>query len=324
MNATEARAANFVFIQNLVLCVSTLDACMNYETGALAIPKWWNILRISAISVISIACVACSDSLPSVPAHWSRTVQVEGQTEPVPESWVSTPEGKLAHSIKIPNPLPKDSGYRKGMTGKEYFEHLCKTEAGEFNYRPVDTVEGFFFARPPMRPSDDALKDRFLLEAPEIERTYQLLRATPEERAQTFVNPPWRLYSFVEEPDGKSGLEGGYLRMSGYRQDHSLMKVEVVSKLVSRFGMIWRGIKRPNDREFAIAGSEWIVFDLTTKEVVALQRNFAFSGFVRNVPGGIYWLNALSCPNVPPVDNLPSKFYVFVSTSLRPIAKDQK
>ena len=54
---------------------------------------------------------------------------------------LATEEGKFAHSIRIPNPVPEDSGYKPG-TSKEYFDHLCKTEAGEFIYKTVEKVEG--------------------------------------------------------------------------------------------------------------------------------------------------------------------------------------
>ena len=34
---------------------------------------------------------------------------------------------------------PEDSVYKPGMTSQEYFDHLCKTEAGEFIYKTVGT-----------------------------------------------------------------------------------------------------------------------------------------------------------------------------------------
>ena len=54
----------------------------------------------------------------------------------------------IRHSIKIPNPVPEDSGYKPGMTPQEYFDHLCKTEAGEFIYKTVENVEGMYMMRP--------------------------------------------------------------------------------------------------------------------------------------------------------------------------------
>ncbi|MBS0337604.1 MAG: hypothetical protein JSS40_12460 [Proteobacteria bacterium] len=275
-------------------------------------------MRLTIVLIASLVCVACDETASKQSAsRWTQFVQVDGQPEPVPIEWVSTPEGKLAHSIKIPNPLPKDSGYRKGMKSEEYFAHLCKTEAGEFIYKTVDNVEGFYFARPPLRPTDDDLQDRYKLEAPEIERTFQLRIATPQDRALTFVDGSPRFYSFVEEPSSTKGISNSYVRSSGYRQDISPMKVEDTNELKSRFGMVWRGVKRQNDRELLIAGSEWIVFDLQTKEVLALQRNFSITGFTRNVHEGIYWLSAPGCPNLLQ-GNLSKRFYEFLTKSLRP------
>jgi hypothetical protein len=252
---------------------------------------------------------------PEIKSRWTNFVQVQGQPEPVPAEWVATPEGKFAHSIKTPNPLPKDSGYRRGMATSEYFDHLCNAEAGEFIFRTVESVEGLYFMRPPKRPTDDELRDRFKLEAPEIERTFRLHPATPVARAQTFVNPPWAQYLFVEEPfEG-----GGYLRVFGYRQDVATMKVERVSKLRSEYGLIWRGITRPHDRELAIAGSEWIVVALRTGEVMAMHRNYARAVYDGYSKDGTWWMNALNCPNVRPANNFFSeRFYGFVARVLKP------
>lgn len=279
-------------------------------------------MRLVTALLVSLSCVACGGLASAQKGYqWTKFVPVEGQPDPVPAEWVSTPEGKLAHSIKLPNPLPKDSGYRDGMDSKEYFEHLCKTEAGEFIYKTVDNVEGFYFARPPKWPSDDDLKDRYKLEAPEIERSFQLLEAKPAARAVFFVSPPWRLYSYVEEPAIGLEFRLPYVRSSGYRnryrKDASQMLVEEVAKLNSRFGMTWRGIRRQHDRESSIAGSEWIIFDMNTKDVISVQRNFARTGFTKNTSEGIYWLNALGCSAFRQ-NNLPTRFYEFATKSLHP------
>jgi hypothetical protein len=276
-------------------------------------------MRLVTVLFVSFACVACNEPLAIQPSsRWTQFVQVEGQPDPVPAEWVSTPAGRFAHSIKLPNPLPKDSGYRKGMKSEEYFAHLCKTEAGDFIYKTVDNVRGFYFARPPRSPTDDDLRDRYALEAPEIERTFQLMRPTPQERAEIFFSPPWNLYSFIEEPSAINASGQPYLQMSGLKHDVSPMKVVTVPDRKSEYGLIWRGVKRPSDRENAIAGSEWIIFDLRTKEVLAVQRNYGRTGFTRNAQGGIWWLNALSCPDMHPEDNLSNRFYLFATKSLRP------
>ena len=248
---------------------------------------------------------------------WKRFVQVDGQPEPVPEQWLATPEGRFAHSIRLPNPVPKDSGYRRGMTSEQYFEHLCRTEAGEFIFKTVDDVEGFYFMRPPGSPRDVDLKDRFALEAPEIERSFQLMRSTPIDRAKIFVNPPWAAYKFVEEPDPSGQFGERLLRASGYRQRETPMQVEVVRALASGYGMTWRGLKRPQDRELAVAGSELIVIDVETQNVLAIQRNFALTGRTRNAPGGIWWLNAIACPSVGERTIHGIRYYRFLSRVLK-------
>jgi hypothetical protein len=266
---------------------------------------------------------ACSAQTP-LPHRWTQFVQVEGQPEPVPAEWVATPEGKLAHSIKLPRPLPKESGYRPGMTSEQYFDRLCKGEAGEFIYKTVENVSGLYLARPPKRPTDDDLKDRYKLEAPEIERTFQLFRATTEARATTFVNPPWALYSFVEEPNQDGRNAKPYVHVAGYKQDTSPMKVERTVDLKSRFGMIWRGIRRTHDREHGIAGGEWIVFELKTTEVLAVLRDYGRTGFTPNAPDGIWWLNAVNCPNSPAKHIRSSRIYDFATKSLKPAVEGKK
>jgi hypothetical protein len=79
---------------------------------------------------------------------------------------LATKEGRFAHSIKIPNPIPEDSGYKPGMTSQEYFDHLCKTEAGEFIYQTVENVEGLYMMRLREQASDDELSHLYALEDP--------------------------------------------------------------------------------------------------------------------------------------------------------------
>jgi hypothetical protein len=96
------------------------------------------------------------------------------------------------------------------------------------------------------------------------------------------------------------------------------MQTVGVGELKSRYGMTWRGVKRIKDREHTIAGSEWIVFDLKTREVLAVLRNYGLTGTTSNTPDGIWWLNAMSCPNSPSKNILPSRFYDFSIKVLEP------
>ena len=83
-----------------------------------------------------------------------------------PADPLATEEGRFAHSIKIPNPVPEDSGYKPGMTSKEYFDHLCKTEAGEFIYKTVENVDGVYMMRPRRRATDYMLEHLYVMEDP--------------------------------------------------------------------------------------------------------------------------------------------------------------
>jgi hypothetical protein len=170
-----------------------------------------------------------------------------------PADALATEEGRFAHSIKIPNPVPEDSGYKPGMTPQEYFDHLCKTEAGEFIYRTVDNVDGLYLMRPREPVNDFKLQHLYALEDPfaysDIETD------TPQ---KLFINPPWWRYKFFEikKTGPTSGLKSPthFLRYSGFVQDKSPMKVEEISAPTSQYGYTWRGINRPHDRELGIVG----------------------------------------------------------------------
>ena len=102
----------------------------------------------------------CAASPPPSPYRWTEFVSVRGHANPIPKQWVATPEGRFAHELVIPNPVPVDSGYKSGMSTGDYFRLLCEKEAGDFIFRKVEDVEGLYFARPPKRPSDQDLMDR--------------------------------------------------------------------------------------------------------------------------------------------------------------------
>ena len=82
-----------------------------------------------------------------------------------PADPLATEEGRFARSIKIPNPVPEDSGFKPSMTPEQYFDHLCKTEAGEFIYKTVENVEGLYLMRWE-KVDDDRLQHLYALEDP--------------------------------------------------------------------------------------------------------------------------------------------------------------
>jgi hypothetical protein len=250
-----------------------------------------------AILLATLAIAACAAG-ESPSKGWTEYVKTKGQPEPVPADWVVTPEGKFAHSIELPQALPGYSGYRAGMTHEQYFDHLCSSEAGAFVYKTVAGIDGFYFMRPPREPTDDDLQDLYKLEAPDIERLFQLYRATPGDRSTIFIVPGLRDYKFVEERNPATGL---FERASGVvPRETRPRELERSRERRSRYALTWRGIKRYRDRESGIAGSEWIVIDLVSNEVLGVRRNYVRTGGARNTASGVWWLNAVQCPNVKP------------------------
>ena len=224
-----------------------------------------------------------------------------------PADPLATEEGRFAHSIKIPNPVPTDSGYKPGMTSKEYFDHLCKTEAGEFIYKTVENVDGLIQLRLRANPTDYELEHLYSLEDPYGHSVG--VRDHPEEY---FVQPAIGKYQFVETRlPLKSGNTAIYRRY--YRDEKShpgrdyqtaingrfvrvpyIVAEENVSSPRGRYGYTWRGVSRPHDRELGIAGGEIIVLDLQTNEVLAVRRSYVRSGYMRNMTS-VWWLTAQKC-----------------------------
>lgn len=54
-----------------------------------------------------------------------------------------------------------------------------------------------------------------------------------------------------------------------------MVPTDAVNSLKSRYGFTWRGIKFPHDRDLGIAGSEVIVLDLKTEEILGVFRGFS-------------------------------------------------
>lgn len=233
---------------------------------------------------------ARAEESPEMTRHRNR----DGGSRPPPplrdvkiEDWFATEEGRFAHAIKIPNPVPADSGYRPGMTQQEYFEHLCKNEAGEFIFETADNVEGIHQIRPRRVYTDQEWRHLYALEDP-----YGYWVGEWERIGMAMANP--RLYEYFEiQPSARRNyaadmrqlLDKSVLtdppagaviaRYFGYNgSDTRSLRLEFDVKPRARYGFTWRGIKRPMDREMGIAGGELIVLDLQTNEVMGVRRGY--------------------------------------------------
>ena len=226
-----------------------------------------------------------------------------------PADPLATEEGRFAHSITIPDPVPADSGYKPGMTSQEYFDHLCKTEAGEFIYKTVANVDGLYMMRPREAATDYMQEHLYAMEDP-----YGYMDAEVQDPEFFFVSP--LRYRFFEQPMvqrktsswGKQFLDASYFAapsagvqyeryLGSNGRDPKTMVKTYASVRTAKYGYTWRGIARPHDREMGIAGGELIVLDLATQEVLGVRRGYLKTGTVRNNSTGVWWLTGQACPH---------------------------
>jgi len=264
------------------------------------------------------------------PVKWTEFVKVEGQSEPVPAQWLQDAEAKIAYSLKLPDAVPKPATFNftkaywwswlPGTPSEslQYFNHLCSTEAGEWIFKKVKNVEGFYFARPQGAPTSDTLTDPYGPEIPWIQRIFLLKGDSLKWQGVWFMQPPIYNYRFVEQPRRETSwqvnIKEPYVRLFGYTRelahdqdgrltdiykDKTPMQVIGIPTLTTRYGYTWRGVKRAQDREHGIAGGELIIYDLQTKEVLAVRRQFLIASHNPRGTGNAMWEVAARCPQLP-------------------------
>lgn len=278
--------------------------------------------------------------------------------EDIPYYWpypdVPPPNMAEAHPDAKPQP---------DWTPRQYFNHLCKLEAGDFIYRPV-RAEGYYVIRPyfMLNGADWLMRDRNAVEDPVIAQytgrfDYRSSgkAGKPEDvaagKSYRFTEFPWLdardiphyalYYNLDMYRDGwnyypkhlatvphletaarglmvvRKGEQGRFVRFSmlpekaeieierndGYkRKEWEYPRLEErTDSLKSRYGIFWRGITRPRDREMGIGGGEIYVVDLRTNEVLGMQRHFMIgapvsSGRFNGQEANFSWRMMQGCP----------------------------
>lgn len=295
-----------------------------------------NYLKTSfALLALAIAVPVAAQTYQ--PVKWTEFVKVAGQSEPIPAQWLQDAEAKIAHSLKLPDSVPKPvpfnflkaaaTGWIPGIASArlQYFNHLCSTEAGEWIFRKVQNVEGLYFARPQGAPTSDTLSDPYGPEMPWIQRIFLLKGDSLKWQGVWFIQPPLYNYRFVEQPrretEWQKQIATPYVRLFGYTRearpvpgvygkaldprdwntwhDKDPMQVIGIPTLTAKYGYSWRGLKRARDREYGIAGGELIIYDLQSKEVLAVRRQFLIASHNPRGAGKAMWEIAASCPQLP-------------------------
>lgn len=232
-----------------------------------------------------------------------------------PEHW---PNSSIAKP-KWPDP-PKETVYRRGMSGVEYWRALCKAEAGEFIYRTAESVSSVYQIRPRAEEPGHALGDKYVMEDPygygqgddgwRVFATF-VWRTDLERKKDT----PYFKYLAFERPvvthdirdfeaknwhptmsqPPREGAKYQFYYLESL--EHNIMKhyvVEYLTRVRSRYGYTWRGISRSHDRELGVAGGELMVVDLETGEILGLRRGFILA---RTSKDGRYsWFSPNACP----------------------------
>lgn len=287
------------------------------------------LLWLAAAAALASA-TAVAQPKPYQPVQWTSFVDVQGQPEPVPQQWLDSEEARVAHDLKLPDSVPKpepfdfDKAWRQAWlpgtpkVAVQYFDHLCRTEAGEWIFKKVSDVEGLYFARPQGSPDSEQMTDPYGPEMPWIQRVFMLRGdMTAHSQGVWFIQPPLYNYRFVEQPRRnvvwQQGIKEPYIRLFGYTREvfvkpghvvaalneKTPMQVAGAPTLTARYGYTWRGLKRQRDREFGISGGEVLIYDLRTKEVLAVRRQFLIASKNPRGEGKAMWEVAGRCRELP-------------------------
>jgi len=226
---------------------------------------------------------------------------------------------------------PEKPVYKPGMDRREYFKALCDSEAGKFIYRTVENVDGVYQIRPqyPERPM--YMQDPFVMEDPygfasregsrpgmaflgeSGFRFYETSLIDPYENISNIHLNKIFHKSFRDK--AKPGMK--YFRYSGLVGDGYKKVVRIQDqKINSKYGYVWRGIKRPQDRKFGIGGGELAVVDLKTNEILGLWRGFTLAYLYDD--GRVGRLNSVVCPGK---SSGAGELFQFISSVLKPSKK---
>ena len=233
--------------------------------------------------------VTSCDILTLEPRDWraAKMVKLESQAYPVPEQWLSTPQGRFAHSIKLPTSVDLVAEDTNQADGEALFQKLCGRYSGDFVLRRETDVEGLLQARP-FQPFPgeyrglvfwtrekgdlgDSIQDAFV-QPPTGE--YDFLDSWQERRTQ-----PLRLVRYERSSSSSSTR---YINAStrdgkAVRVPYVVVEREIPNSS-AKFAFTWRGIWPGQGVELGIEGYELIIYRVQRMEILAVRRDFIRHG----------------------------------------------
>lgn len=352
--------------------------------------KYAGFLMLLSLILLGAVSARASNFVAEDPGLERRLSQTERQAlfkpprplpkEDIPYYWPypDVPPPKLAEAHPDAKP-------QKDWTPRQYFNHLCKLEAGDFIYKPV-RAEGYYVIRPYFMLNngpDLLMRDRDAVEDPAVTQytgrfDYRLSSnaGKPEDveagKSYRFKEFPWLdardipHYALYYNTDiyrngweyypkhmaitmgenytrglmvVRKGEAGRFVRFSLLPQKEELEmefpdgkklkkweypRLEERSDILkSRYGIFWRGISRPHDREMNIGGGEVYVVDLRTNEVLGMQRHFMIgapvpSGRFNGQEANFSWRMMPGCPIPAGHKSFESAVELFVQKILIP------
>ncbi len=186
-----------------------------------------------------------------------------------------------------------------------YFKSKCDTEAGEKIYKTFTGVKSVLVVKPLPPATEKDLYDQFWMGDPYSNATPYDKRG--DDAARRLANDSrssegiiQRALEFVEI---KIESGNGYVRIHKAKSNDENSAREQVNLPVSKFGVIWEDISRPEDRKYWVAASRLRVINLVDNQTVAERIGFLIeAGFGRTTGQRRPWLTSrgpgTTCPSV--------------------------
>jgi len=187
-----------------------------------------------------------------------------------------------------------------------HFRTLCDEKSGEKIYKTFAGVKSVLVIKPLPPATETDLYDQFWYgdpysnATPHAERAKSAALVLADPVGPIAIDRTGRGFEFVESA---ASATGGAILKFYYPEGARRGVSESAAGTVSRFGISWEDISKPEDRKYWVAGSRLRVIDLTDKSVIAERVGFLIeAGFGSTAGQRRPWLASrgpnTTCPAV--------------------------